>query len=131
MFKSHWPTSHLLVESATTHGRIPNCFRVLSTFSASTSRSRQLPRPSLCSVSKVAKKAPYDIRVFLISTKPRFLIMSENEIKGKGRQVKGKVREEVGKLTNNKTEQVKGKIEQAQGKARENLGKAQRRARKG
>jgi uncharacterized protein YjbJ (UPF0337 family) len=56
--------------------------------------------------------------------------MSQNEIKGKGKQIKGIVREEVGKLRNNKKEQVKGKIEQAQGKARENLGKAQRRAKK-
>ena len=67
---------------------------------------------------------------FIINAEPLSEFMSENEIKGKGRQIKGIVREEVGKMTNNKTEQVKGKVEQAQGKARENLGKAQRRARK-
>lgn len=66
--------------------------------------------------------------LFLVKAVPRLVSMSENEMKGKGRQVKGIVREEVGKLTNNKTEQVKGKVEQAEGKARENLGKAQRRA---
>lgn len=52
--------------------------------------------------------------------------MSEDEVRGKGKQIKGKVHEEVGKLTNNKKEQVKGKIEQAEGKARERIGKAER-----
>jgi uncharacterized protein YjbJ (UPF0337 family) len=56
-----------------------------------------------------------------------FITMSQDEIKGKGKQIKGKVREEVGKLTDNKGEQVKGKVEQAQGKAREEIGKAERR----
>lgn len=54
--------------------------------------------------------------------------MSENEIKGKGKQIQGQVREQIGKLTDDKSEQVKGQVEQVEGKARENLGKAQREA---
>jgi uncharacterized protein YjbJ (UPF0337 family) len=54
--------------------------------------------------------------------------MSENEIKGKGKQIQGQFREEVGKLTDDKSQQLKGQIEQVEGKARENLGKAQREA---
>jgi uncharacterized protein YjbJ (UPF0337 family) len=56
--------------------------------------------------------------------------MSEEEVKGRGKQAKGKVREEVGKLTDNKTEQLKGKIEQAEGKARAEIGKATRKSKK-
>ena len=56
--------------------------------------------------------------------------MSEDEIKGRGKQVKGKIREEIGKLTDNKKEQVKGKIEQAEGKVREEIGKAERKNKK-
>jgi uncharacterized protein YjbJ (UPF0337 family) len=54
--------------------------------------------------------------------------MSEEEIKGKGKQAKGKIREEVGKATDNKTEQFKGKVEQAEGKARTEIGKARRKS---
>ena len=54
--------------------------------------------------------------------------MSEEEVKGKGKQIKGQIREEVGKLTNNKTEQLKGKIEQVEGKAQEEIGKFKRKA---
>ncbi len=56
------------------------------------------------------------------------IIMSKEEVKGKGKQIKGKIREEVGKLTDNKTEQLKGKIEKAEGKAEEEIGKAKRKA---
>lgn len=54
------------------------------------------------------------------------IIMSNDEVKGKGKQIEGKVREEVGKLTGNKTEQVKGKIQQVEGKVQEEIGKAKR-----
>jgi uncharacterized protein YjbJ (UPF0337 family) len=54
--------------------------------------------------------------------------MSNEEIKGRGKQVRGKIREQVGKMTNNKTEQLKGKIEQAEGKVREKIGKAERKS---
>jgi uncharacterized protein YjbJ (UPF0337 family) len=56
--------------------------------------------------------------------------MSEEEIKGRGKQAKGKIREEVGKMTDNKTEQLKGKIEQVEGKARAEIGKATRKSKK-
>jgi uncharacterized protein YjbJ (UPF0337 family) len=56
--------------------------------------------------------------------------MTNQEIKGRGKQAKGKIREEVGKITNNKTEQAKGKLEQAEGKARVGIGKAIKKSKK-
>ena len=70
----------------------------------------------------------YDFLLIYIIIPKDLVILSTNEVKGKGRQIKGKVREEVGKLTNNKKEQAKGKVEQVEGKAREKLGKAQRKS---
>jgi uncharacterized protein YjbJ (UPF0337 family) len=52
-----------------------------------------------------------------------FITVSQDEVKGKGKQIEGKVREEAGKLTDNKRDQVKGRVEQTQGKAREAIGK--------
>jgi len=74
-------------------------------------------------VSETALRNP---SIFIIKFETSCVGMSEDEVRGKGKQIKGKVREEVGKLTNNKKEQVKGKIEQAEGKAREKIGKAER-----
>ena len=54
--------------------------------------------------------------------------MSQEEVKGKGKQIKGQIREQVGKLTKNKTEQLKGKIEQVEGKAQTEIGKVKRNA---
>jgi uncharacterized protein YjbJ (UPF0337 family) len=42
--------------------------------------------------------------------------MSNDKLKGKGKQIEGQIREGVGKLTGNKTEQVKGKAQQEIGK---------------
>ena len=54
--------------------------------------------------------------------------MSNDEVKGKGKQIEGQIREEVGKVTGNKTEQVKGKIEQIEGKVQAEIGKAKRKS---
>ena len=56
------------------------------------------------------------------------IIMSNDEVKGKGKQIEGQIREEVGKVTGNKTEQVKGKIEQIEGKVQAEIGKAKRKS---
>jgi uncharacterized protein YjbJ (UPF0337 family) len=56
--------------------------------------------------------------------------LSEEEVRGRGKQAKGRIREDGGKLTNNKTEQLKGKIEQAEGRAREDMGRAARKSKK-
>jgi uncharacterized protein YjbJ (UPF0337 family) len=52
--------------------------------------------------------------------------MSNDELKGKGKQIKGDIREGVGKLTNNKAEQVKGKIEQIEGVVQKEVGRMKR-----
>jgi uncharacterized protein YjbJ (UPF0337 family) len=61
-----------------------------------------------------------------IRARLRRIIMSNDEVKGKGKQIEGQIREGVGKLTGNKTEQVKGKIEQVEGKAQQEIGKVKR-----
>ena len=58
----------------------------------------------------------------------RHVVMSNDEVKGRGKKIKGQIREEVGKVTDNKTEQVKGKIEQVEGKVQEEVGKIKRKA---
>ncbi len=49
--------------------------------------------------------------------------MTEDELKGKGKQIKGKMDETSGKITGDTGKQVKGKMEQTGGKTEESMGK--------
>ncbi|XHH10373.1 MAG: CsbD family protein [Candidatus Bathyarchaeia archaeon] len=49
--------------------------------------------------------------------------MTEDELKGKGKQAKGKLDETAGKITGDTGTQIKGKMEQAEGKTQEAMGK--------
>ncbi len=52
--------------------------------------------------------------------------MSEDEVKGRGKQLKGKTREAAGVFTDDKEMKAKGRMEKTEGKAKEELGKVKR-----